>query len=88
MVPPNIRVRGQRQKFTVEVEARVADGTTFLIHANGEPLSAVRIFMGEDEVEFKNWDGQTLPVAIEPVTSVSRVEVFDADGVLILELTI
>lgn len=84
----DIRVREMRQKFTVEVEARVPDGTTFLVLADGQPAGVVRTVFGEGELELKNFDGHTLPAAVNPVASVRRVEVWDASGHLVLEANI
>ncbi len=81
----DIRIRDTRQKFTVEVEARVPDGTTFLVLANGQPAGVIRTAFGEGELELKNFDGQALPAAVNPVTAVRRVEVWDAFGRLVLE---
>jgi len=82
----DIRQRGARQKITIEVEALVPDGTTFVVFANGEPIGSLLTMFGEDELELKNFDGQMLPAAVNPVSGVRRVEVFDAAGTLVLEL--
>src|SRR3954468_11567141 len=52
------RVQGTRQSLTVEVEARVANGTTFDVFvSNGGTIvkaGTIKIVGGENEIELKN----------------------------------
>lgn len=82
-----------RQKFKVEVESRgLAAGTTLEIrftHASnaGGPFSAGSLTLDarrEAEVEFKNYDGRTLPIGAGPVNEITSVSVFTESGELLL----
>jgi len=79
-----LRFIGPREKFKVEVEAMVAEGTTFLVLANGLAVGTVRIQFGQGELELSNEDGRVLPAALRPLSAVSRVEVVDDSGTVIL----
>lgn len=79
-----IRAQGARQRFHVEVEAMVPDGTTFLVLADGNLAGSVMIQMGEGELELDTEDGD-LPEGLDPVTAIKMVTVTDAGGVVLLQ---
>jgi hypothetical protein len=79
-----LRFIGPREKFKVEVEAMAPEGTTFLVLANGLAVGTVRIQFGEGELELSNEDGRVLPEALRPLNAVSRVEVVNESGMVIL----
>ena len=79
-----IRAQGNRQRFQVEVEAMVADGTTFMVFADDNLAGTVTLQMGEGELELDTEDGD-LPEGLDPVTSIKTVTVKDANGVVILQ---
>ncbi|MBL8177295.1 MAG: hypothetical protein JNK48_21650 [Bryobacterales bacterium] len=79
-----VREQGGRQKFKVSMDARVANGATFIVLANGAAAGTITIVAGDGELELKNYDGQTLPSAVNPVCTVGPVVVTDANGVAVL----
>ena len=79
-----IRAQGSRQRFQVEVEAMVADGTTYMVFAGDNLAGTVTLQMGEGELELDTEDGD-LPEGLDPVTSIKTVTVKDANGVVILQ---
>lgn len=79
-----VRDQGGRQKFKVSMDARVANGTTFIVLANGAAAGTITIVAGDGELELKNWDGQTLPSAVNPVCTVGPVVVTNSSGVPVL----
>ncbi len=80
----DIRVRGERQRFKVELKARVNDGATFLVMANGQAAGTLVMTFGEGEIEISNEDGCTLPAAVNPVNAVRQVSIL-AGGMVIAE---
>jgi len=79
------RVRGARQRFKVEVEARLPDGVVFVVEVDGRPAGSITLMAGEGELEVKNFDGMVLPAGLDPVSTIRRVRVLSALGVLVLE---
>ena len=79
-----VREQGGRQKFKLSMDARVANGTTFIVMANGAAAGTITIVAGDGEQEVKNYDGQTLPAAVNPVCTVGPVVVTNAAGVPVL----
>ncbi len=75
--------QGREQRFKVEVRARVDDGTTFAVLANGEFVGTITMRGFEGELRFDNEEGP-LPPAIDPVCCVSTVDVVDGDHTVIL----
>lgn len=81
-----------RQKFKIEVESRsLPVGTTLEVRfthaANaGGPFTAGSLTLTarrEAEVEFKNYDGRTLPTGASPVNGITSVSVFTQAGELL-----
>lgn len=75
------KVKGTRQQFEAEVEARVADGTTFDIFVtnNGATVKAGSVTMsdGEGELELE----KNFPDGVAPVNTITTVSVRDSNGV-------
>lgn len=82
-----IRAQGSRQRFQVEVEAMVPDGTTFMVFADDNLAGTVTLQMGEGELELDTEDAD-LPDGLNPVTAIRSVTVKDANGVPILQARI
>ena len=82
------RVRGNRQKFKVEIDANVPDGTTYLVLANNMPAGTITIEAGEAELELDTGDGDVLPAGVDPVTGIHTVDVTDSNGEVILHSSI
>lgn len=79
-----VREQGNRQKFKISMDARVANGTTFVVMANGEAAGTITIVAGDGELELKNYDGQTLPAGVNPVCAVGPVVVTTSTGTPVL----
>ena len=79
-----VREQGTAQKFKVSVDARVADGTTYIVTANGFAVGTMTIRLGDGELELSNSNGKTLPNGASPVCSVGPVSVLDSGGRTIL----
>lgn len=83
------RVRGSKQDFKVEVEARVASGTKFTVYVvnNGATVKAGTITInrfGEGEIELKNYDRKRLPAGVAPVNTITQVIVKNSAGAVIV----
>lgn len=81
----NAEVRQQRarERFKVQVEADVADGTTFTIFADGQLAGTLTTVAGRGELELDNEHG-TLPAELMPVCNIRTVDVVDDSDTLIL----
>ncbi len=79
------RAQGSRQRFRVSIDARVADGTTFLVYANGSLAGAITIQLGSGELDLSNADGKALPPGVSPVCGIGTVQVSDGAGTVVLQ---
>ena len=80
-----VRARGTAdQRFGVSIDARVADGTTFAVFANGQLAGTITIALGAGELDLNNHNGNVLPAGTDPVCSIKSVEVKDGSGTVIL----
>lgn len=80
-----VRARGNRQRFKLSLDARVAEGTTYAVYANGNLAGTITInAFGDGEIELANDAGKVLPAAIAPVCSIQAVEVRDGNGITVL----
>lgn len=80
-----VRARGTAdQRFKVSIDARVADGTTFAVFANGQLAGTITIALGAGELDLNNHNGSVLPAGTDPVCSIASVEVRDGSGTVIL----
>lgn len=80
-----VRSRGSRQVFKVSMDARVNDGVTFLVFANGLPAGSITINLGAGELGLSNSNGQTLPSGVDPVCKIEALEVRDGSGTVVLQ---
>ena len=80
-----VRAQGTRQRLKVSIDARVPDGTTFLVFANGMPAGSLTIELGAGELDINNANGKVLPAGVSPVCGIKSVQVLDGTGVAILE---
>jgi hypothetical protein len=71
------------ERFKVQVEADVADGTVFNAFADGHFAGSVTTALGVAELELDT-EASTLPDELRPVCNLSLVEVTDANGTLVL----
>ncbi len=79
-----VRASGTQQRFKVSMDARVADGTTFAVYANGQLAGTITIVLGAGELDLNNNNGNKLPAGVDPVSGIKSVEVKDGGGTLIL----
>ena len=71
-----VRARDGQQRFRVSIDARVAEGTTFEVFANGLLAGTITIdALGTGELDLNNNDGKTLPAGVDPVCGISSVAV-------------
>ena len=77
------RQQESRERFKVEMEADVANGTVFYAFADGQFAGTLTISSRAAELELDSEKG-TLPDELRPVCNLSLVEIIDANGVLIL----
>ncbi|MBI3780028.1 MAG: hypothetical protein HY278_03070 [candidate division NC10 bacterium] len=78
-----VRAQGAKQRFKVSMDARVADGTTFAVFANGQLAGVITIELGDGELELNNNNGKTLPDGVNPVCAISTVEVTDGSNLIL-----
>jgi len=80
-----VRARGTAdQRFKVSIDARVPDGTTIAVFANGQLAGTITIALGAGELDLNNHNGKVLPAGTDPACSVTSVEVKDGGGTVIL----
>jgi len=79
------RAQGDQQRFKVSIDARVADGTTFEVFANGQLAGTITIAAGVGELDLNTNDGAVLPAGSNPVCGITTVEVSTASGTVILQ---
>lgn len=79
-----VREQGSAQRLKVSMDARVPDGTTYIVTANGFAVGTMTIRLGDGELELTNANGKVLPNGASPVCSVGPVSVVGSDGRTIL----
>src|SRR5690242_7484915 len=79
----DIRVQGNEQRLSVEVEANVPDGTVFSLTANSTPIGVITMHLGEGEFEFESDNGQTL-AGLMPA-AITTIVVSDSANAAILQ---
>ncbi|MBI4637081.1 MAG: hypothetical protein HY727_12095 [Candidatus Rokubacteria bacterium] len=79
-----VRARGSRQRFKVSMDSRVADGTTYLVFANGLPAGTITIALGDGELELDS-KYKGLPEGVDPVCGITTVDITDATGLVVLQ---
>lgn len=77
--------KGASQRFKVSMDARVADGTTFVVYVNGMPAGMITITLGSGELDINNHDGAILPAGLDPVCNISSVLVTDGAANPVIE---
>lgn len=82
------REAGAQDRFTVGMDARVADGTTFAVLVNGNLVGTITIALGAGELALDNKNGNVLPAGFAPFCSVGLVEVQDGTGTVVLQGTL
>lgn len=80
-----VRARADRQRFKVSMDARVPDGTSSVVKANGLTVGVIRINFGDGQLELDNGDGDVLPVELGDVCTIGMVTVEDGNGNAILQ---
>jgi hypothetical protein len=80
-----IEVRTQRgaRHFEAGVDAAVADGTTFIVLANGQPAGTITLADGGGDLHVSSLDG-ILPNGILPFAALGSIEVVDGQGTVLL----
>jgi hypothetical protein len=83
------RERGSKQDLKVEVEARLKTGTVLTVYVTngGRTVKAGTIKInqiGEGELELKNYDGKRLPSGVAPVSGITKVQVKNKAGKVIV----
>jgi len=76
-----------QQNFEVAMRAAVADGTTFMVFANGLPAGTITIVLGTGVLSLDNEPPNVLPAGVDPVCSIGLVVVTDGAGNTILSGT-
>jgi len=71
------------ERFKVQVEADVADGTAFSAFADGHFAGSITTALGVAELELDT-EAFTLPDELRPVCNLSLVAVTDQNGTLVL----
>lgn len=76
---------GKRQRFRVSMDARVAEGTTYSVYADGNLAGVVIIdAFGVGELEISNDNGKPMPAVINPLCAIRLLEVRDSNGIVVL----
>ncbi len=79
------RVRGDRERFKVEIDANMPDGATFLVLVNSLAAGSIVLKLHEGELELDTNDNKVLPEGVRPVGAIRSVQVLAPDGTVILE---
>src|SRR5262249_60599076 len=66
-----------QQNLEVAVRAAVADGTTFMVFANGLPAGTITIVLGRGVLSLDNEPPNVLPAGVDPVCAIGPVVVTD-----------
>jgi len=75
-----VRAQGSQQRFKLSMDARVADGTLYVVRANGMAVGTITVTLGDGELDLNNNNGKVLPAGLNPVCSVGQLSVTDAAG--------
>ena len=76
----DVRSNDSLQRFKITTDAKVADGTTYVLYVNGLAAGTVTFLLNTGEAEFNNNNGGVMPNGAESVCSVSTVELRDANN--------
>jgi len=79
-----IRARVSEQHFEVGMDAALADGALFTVLANGHPAGTMALASGAGNLYLHN-RACDLPVGLDPVCNLRRIEIRDSDGNVVLE---
>lgn len=79
-----VRQQGFQQRFKVSMDARVPNGATFVVSANGQAVGVITIQLGDGELDLNNNNGKTLPLPLSNVCAAGVVSVAGAGGVTAL----
>jgi hypothetical protein len=80
----DLRAQGIKQRLRVEMEANVPDGTMFTLTANGMPIGAITISLGEGEFEFESENGETLAGGLFPA-AITSLALSDSSNTVVLQ---
>ena len=78
-----LRVRGVEERFKVEVEANVPDGTAWSVFVNGLPAPLGTLTLKLQRAELQLETGATLPAGLASLSQITTVSVTAADGVTV-----
>ncbi len=76
----DLRSNDSVQRLKITTDAKVPDGTTYVLYINGLAAGTVTFLLNTGEAEFNNNNGGVMPNGSESVCSVSTVELRDADN--------
>ena len=76
----DLRSNDSLQRFKITTDAKVPDGTTYVLYVNGMAAGTVTFLLNTGEAEFNNNNGGVMPNGAESVCSVSTVELRDASN--------
>lgn len=79
----DLRAQGNEQRLTVEMEANVPEGIMFNLTANGIPVGAITIQLGEGEFEFDSGNGQ-LAGGLMPA-AITSIALSDSSNTVVLQ---
>src|SRR5581483_11466726 len=79
----DLRAQGTEQRLTIEMEANVPDGIMFNLTANGVPVGAITIELGEGEFEFDSGNGQ-LAGGLMP-SAITSIALSDSSNTVVLQ---
>lgn len=79
------KINGNDQKFKVDFDIHVPNGTLYLINVDGTVVGSVTVFLNEAEFEVESDDGRPLPPPLNPVTQIQQVSVTNNAGVVVLQ---
>lgn len=80
----DLRAQGNEQRLRVEMEVNVPDGTMFTLMANGTPIGAITITLGDGEFEFESDNGGTLAGGLLPA-AITSLALTDSSNNVILQ---
>ena len=80
-----IRSQGSQERFTLSMDARVPNGTTYFVRVDGNAAGTITIVAGYGELELNNSNGKTLPAGVSPVCGIRTIHVLDGQGIILLQ---
>ncbi len=78
------RAAGTKERFKVSIDARVPDGTTYVVLVNGMIAGTITVSLGAGELQLETNDNKAMPSAVASVCTIGSVAVIEPQGTPLL----